>query len=299
MRGPSIFALAALTLSSAPVVARPVACTPTLLRAMTYNIRLDTPVDGQDGWAHRRPWLTAQIAWLHPDIFGLQEVVINQKRDIAVDLPDYHILGRGRDDGRDAGESSPIGFERSRLRMEEGGTFWLSTTPERPSKGWDAAFPRVVTWARLTIISGRARLLVLNTHWDHVGEEARRQSGIEISRWLATHRRPNEQIVLLGDFNTDLPSAAMQPLVGPGATPVALRDSRGASQTTPFGPVGTFNGFHLQPNNAPTIDHILVGSGIVVRRYAVIAQNIDGHLPSDHYPVFADLALPDTCATRR
>jgi endonuclease/exonuclease/phosphatase family metal-dependent hydrolase len=82
---------------------------PAALRVMAYNIRLDTPVDGLNDWSHRRDMLTSQIYWLRPDIFGLQEVVINQKRDIARALPEFTLIGNGRDDGQDRGESSPVG----------------------------------------------------------------------------------------------------------------------------------------------------------------------------------------------
>lgn len=261
-----------------------------MVRAMTYNIRLDTPADGANGWAHRRDGLIAQILWLRPDIFGLQEVVINQKHDLIRALPDYHIVGGGRDDGRDAGESSPIGFDSARFILLDNGTFWLSPNPAAPGVGWDAAYPRIATWVRLRERHGHGTILAVNTHWDHVGVEARRQSGLLLRAWLSEHRQRSDHIVLLGDFNTSIDSDAMQPLLGSAAA-APLRDARTVSATAPFGPVGTFNAFQLQPAAAPTIDHILIGEGITVRRYAVIAQNVEGRMLSDHYPVLADLEL--------
>ncbi|MEQ1509535.1 MAG: endonuclease/exonuclease/phosphatase family protein [Sphingopyxis sp.] len=279
----------------APVMASPSACEARNIRAMTYNIRLDTTADGINDWSHRRTWLTDQMMWLGPDIFGLQEVVINQKRDIARDLPDYRLIGNGRDDGHDAGESSPIGFNRNRFDLLDSGTFWLSPTPNVPGKGWDAAYPRVATWARLRTKSGQHRILAVNTHWDHIGVEARRQSGTMLRRWLAANAASGDHIIFLGDFNTAIDSDAMVPLIDPANDRQRLRDARAASLTAAFGPAGTFNAFRLQPDNAPTIDHILVGDSILVRRYAVIAQNIDGRMISDHYPVLTDLELGPPC----
>jgi len=266
----------------------------TRLRVMTYNIRLDTEADGPNKWAHRRTEVAAQIDWFRPDIFGLQEVVFNQKQDMIADLPEYRLIGAGRDDGRDAGESSPIGYRAALFDVLGSGTFWLSPTPDRPSKGWDAAYPRVATWVRLRTRRGSKTLLVINTHWDHIGLEARRQSGRMLSRWLSGNRRKGDHIVMLGDFNSGIGSDGMRALID-GGTAFGLRDSRLASQSKPFGPAGTFNGFKLQPEPGETIDHILVGRNVAVARYAVIAQNVDGRMLSDHYPVLADLEIsPDS-----
>lgn len=260
------------------------------LRVMTYNIRLDTDADGTNKWAFRREWLSAQIHWLHPDIFGLQEVLLNQKQDIAADLPNYNVIGVGRDDGNDGGESSPIGYNRWKFKLLGSGTFWLSPTPALPSRGWDAAYPRIASWVRLRSKRDNNSILVVNTHWDHVGVQARAHSAEQLRNWLGAHKRKGVNIIVLGDFNTSIDSEAMQILTN-GNAKVLLRDSRAISQRTPFGSTGTFNDFKLQSDSAKSIDHILVGNTFSVRRHAVIAQNVDGRMISDHYPVLADLEI--------
>lgn len=260
------------------------------LRVMTYNIRLDTERDGANKWAFRRSGVSAQIDWLRPDIIGLQEVVFNQKQDIASDAPDYRLIGAGRDDGRDEGESSPIGFRVDRFALLDSGTFWLSPTPDVPSKGWDAAYMRVATWVRLRDKKTRRSIFALNTHWDHIGVEARNQSARLLRERITLYRRKRDHVILLGDFNTEASSDALKLLMG-SAPDAVFRDSRQTSKTPPFGPTGTFNDFKLQPERTDTIDHIFVGSTITVERYAVIAQNVDGRMLSDHYPVLADLKL--------
>lgn len=277
-------------LSCAPATAKG----PTALRVMTYNIRLDTPVDGLNDWSHRRDMLTSQIYWLRPDIFGLQEVVINQKRDIARAFQEFTLIGNGRDDGQDRGESSPVGFATVRFRLLDSGTFWLSPTPAVPSKGWDAAYPRVATWVRLRDRWSGKIILAMNSHWDHVGVEARRNSAQMLRQWLTDHRRPGDYVILIGDFNCEPGSEPLGILTDP-TRPLQLREARLNSATPPFGPAGTFNDFKLQPEAERTIDHILVGRQqgreIAVSRYAVIAQNVAGRMISDHYPVLADLIL--------
>lgn len=262
---------------------------PDALRVMTYNIRLDLASDGENSWPHRRDWVAAQIDWLHPDIFGMQEVLPNQKADLAARLPGYRLVGGGRDDGAGKGEASPIGFDTRRFDLLEDGLYWLSPTPAVPSKGWDAAYLRVATWARLGVRGTRHRLLVIATHWDNVGETARHESALQISRWLATHRKPCERVLVLGDFNSAIDTEPLQTLM----TSARLRDARAITQTPPFGPAATFNGFRNPPEGTAAIDHVLVGEGVSVRRHLVLSQLIDARWPSDHFPVVVDLALEE------
>jgi endonuclease/exonuclease/phosphatase family metal-dependent hydrolase len=258
------------------------------LRLMTYNIRLDLESDGANRWANRRDWVAAQVLWLRPDIFGMQEVLPSQKADLTAALPQYRLFGGGRDDGKDKGEASPIGFDTTRFDFLEGGTFWLSPTPAIPSKGWDAAYPRIVTWVRLRLRASRQIVLAVNTHWDHVGMVARRQSAAQMSRWVDANSRRCDKVMILGDFNSEIASEPMQAMTG---SPQGLRDARAESKSPPFGPAGTFNGFEKFSGLSLVIDHILVARDIDVERYAVFAQVIDGRVPSDHFPVMADLSF--------
>ena len=279
--------LAAIALSLAALASAASSDDSPALRAMTYNIRLDIASDGPNAWAHRRAWVAAQVLWLRPDVFGMQEVRPNQKSELAADLPQYRLFGEGRDE-KGEGEASPIGYDTKRFDFVEGGMFWLSPTPAVSSKGWDAAFPRIATWVRLRIHGTRQVILVINTHWDHIGVVAREQSAAQIARWVEGNMRRCEYVLLLGDFNSEIDSAQMQALL---RGPPALRDARAVTKSSPFGPAGTFNEFKTAPVGSKAIDHILLGERIDVARYAVISQVIDGRVPSDHFPVMADLTL--------
>lgn len=263
--------------------AQPKRCTPAEVRVMSYNIRLDLPSDKQNAWPYRRNEVIGQIAIVRPDILGMEEVLSNQRRDIARAFPGYELLGVGRDDGRDAGEYSPLAIRQDAFRILDSGTFWLSETPDRPSLGWDAGYKRIVTWARLIDRRSGTPILVLNTHWDNTGQVARRESASLMLRWIAAHRKPGERLLLLGDFNAELTDPAIKILTDSG-----LRDSREIA-THVSGGETTFNDFHVVPAVAPPIDHILVGNNWSVSRYATIAQNFGGRVPSDHFPIVADM----------
>ena len=113
------------------------------IAVLTYNIRFDNPADGADAWPERRDHLAAQLRFYNPDVFGIQEGLHRQVEYLSEQLPDFQRVGGGRDDGKEAGEYSALYFHKSRFGLLESGTFWLSETPDRPSKGWDAALPRI------------------------------------------------------------------------------------------------------------------------------------------------------------
>ncbi len=261
--------------------------------AMSYNIRLDLASDGDNAWPHRRKALAGVVAYYAPDIVGMQEVLLHQKQNLEADLPAYVFVGAARDDGKDKGEFSPLGYRRDRFALVASGTFWLSPTPDVPGKGWDAAYPRVATWARLRDKASKHVLLVVNTHMDHVGTTARLEGARRIRRWIGAHRKPGEAVVLMGDFNSPTASPAYAAITEPGAG--ALRDTLTISRTPHFGPAGTFNAFKIEQDEPSPIDHIFVGEGVSVLRHATLTQQTGGKLPSDHYPVLADLCIGKGC----
>lgn len=263
--------------------------------AMTYNIRLDVASDGADAWPHRRKALTSLVAYYAPDFVGMQEVLLHQKQQVEADLPAYSFVGVGRDDGKDAGEFSLLGYRADRFAVLASGTFWLSPTPDAPSKGWDAALPRIASWARLKDKAAGRSFLVVNTHFDHIGEVARVESAKLIRRWIGAHREPGDAVVLMGDFNSETGSTPYDAIVASDPGLIALRDTQDISRTPHFGPVGTFTGFKIEKIAESPIDHIFVGDGVTVLRHATITQQTGGRLPSDHYPVLADLCIGQGC----
>ena len=259
------------------------------LRVMTFNIRLDLASDGPNAWPHRKHMVAEIIRHEAPGLLGMQEVLLHQKTDLRAALPGYTFVGVARDDGLEKGEFSPLAFLSDRFELLQTGTFWLSSTPAQPGKAWDAAFPRIATWAILRERTGGQRLAVLNTHFDHVGTEARANSASMIASWARQHAGRGDAVIVLGDFNAVTASPPMA-LLG-DASRSGLRLARAVSATPPYGPPGTFNAFKIDADTAEPIDHVLVSARFDVLRFATITQHWGGRLPSDHYPVVADLAF--------
>jgi len=263
--------------------------------AMTYNIRLDLASDGDDAWPHRRKALTVLVAYYAPDLVGMQEVLLHQKQEIEADLPLYRFVGVARDDGKQAGEYSMLGYRTDRFALLASGTFWLSQTPDRPGKGWDAAYPRIASWARLKDRTASQTLLVVNTHFDHIGQVARVESAKLIRHWIGDHRQPGDAVVLTGDFNSPTGSPPYAAIVADTPGLIALHDTQDISRTPHFGPSGTFTAFKIEQVEPSPIDHIFVSDGVTVLRHATLTQQEGGKLPSDHYPVLADLCVGKGC----
>ena len=262
------------------------------LRVMSFNIRYDNPSDGADAWPNRRTRVASLILFYSPEILGLQEVLLHQRDQLSEDLGSYAFLGGGRDDGVEAGEFAPIAYQTDRLEPLEQGHFWLSATPDKPSVGWDAALPRIATWARFEDRTSGGRILALNTHFDHRGKEARLQSARLIGDWIDQQSTACETVVLLGDFNAPPSEAAYQEIVLGGAQ--RLVDARAVSETPLFGPPGTSTCFNVRRADDAPIDHVFVGEGVRVIRHGTLTQQTAGHPPSDHYPVLVDLT-PRLC----
>ncbi|HYC97485.1 endonuclease/exonuclease/phosphatase family protein [Brevundimonas sp.] len=276
--------IAAAVLSAAPVAqAAAGAGDPAAFRVMSYNIRFDGPSDNPL-WSERRPHMADQIAFLDPDLLGLQEALPHQVAWLAEQLPGYDRYGLGRDDGL-AGEAATLFWRRDRYERLRAETFWCSPTPDRPSKGWDAAYPRTVTRVLLRDRRDGRLLDVRNTHFDHVGVVAREQCA-ELVSGLAPAEADGAaaEVVLMGDFNTGPDTAPYRRIVASG-----LRDARAISPTD-FGPAGTFNAFDIaKDNEGVAIDHIFVGPGLAVERFAVPTDSFGGRVISDHFPVVADV----------
>ncbi len=277
-----LFALAALL----PATVAHANCLP--MRVMSFNIRLDLASDGVNRWSERRDFFVGQVALMKPTLLGLQEVVPGQKADLERMLPGYAFLGLPREDGKSKGEYSNLAVDRAAFRVRASGTFWLSPTPTVPSKGWDAAFSRIATWARLTRVADGKRLLVLNSHFDHRGEVAKLEGARQVAAWLKANRRPGEAVIMTGDLNSIPDSPPLAALTGDGG----LRDSRIGSVSPPIGPEGTFNAFVTAPTDSKRIDYVLADPDVAVERHAVLAwHGPSGRVASDHFAVVADLRV--------
>jgi endonuclease/exonuclease/phosphatase family metal-dependent hydrolase len=156
------------------------------LRAMSFNIRYDEPRDGVNAWSNRKTKVGDVIRFHKADLVGVQEALLSQLRDLERMLPDFEWCGVGRTDGKESGEYSAILYRKARFQLLECKTFWLSETPDKPgSMGWDAAYPRIVTWARFRDHGSGRTFFHFNTHFDHRGQKARVESAALILTKIA------------------------------------------------------------------------------------------------------------------
>lgn len=262
------------------------------------SVRYANPADEQrgNGWSQRCPVICNQIAYESFDLVGMQEVLKSQFDDLSNRLSrDYGCIGVGRNDGKTSGEYAPIFYKKDRFILLDSGCFWLSETPDKPSVGWDAKYPRICSWAQLQDRNTGNTLYFLNTHFDHVGKQARKESACMIVKWIRRHSDCGETI-LVGDFNVDQRSESYRELVKTGF----LTDSFEAAPIR-MAATGTVNGFDPQRWTGQRIDHVLVTRGIEVLRYGLLtnpywsvdcAGNREARLPSDHYPVSVYLTIP-------
>ena len=284
-----LLALLAVLITFGGCTGPPAEPEPAALRVMSFNVRLDVASDGADAWPHRRDAVARVIAGA--DLVGVQEALPAMLADLDARLPIYARLGTGRDaDG--GGEQSAILYRTDRLTLLDGGTFWLSATPDVPgSRGWDAALARIATWGRFRDRRTGREIVHANTHFDHRGVAARRES----ARLLAT-RLPTlangAALVLTGDLNATPEAEPIRLLAAAG-----LADARAASAAPPTGPAGTWTDFGRV---APTdrIDYVFTAGPVRVRRFRTLDGRIgsvmetdDMREVSDHYAVEATVEL--------
>jgi endonuclease/exonuclease/phosphatase family metal-dependent hydrolase len=261
-------------------------------RVMSWNIRYDNPNDGANRWGLRKDWVAELIRSHGADIAGLQEVLVSQLKDLKERLPEMEVFGVGRDDGIEAGEFSPVLFRRERFELLSARTYWLSPTPDKPgSRGWNAALPRILTWIRLKDRKTSETFTVLNTHFDHRGVEARTESARLIQRLLREEKKPDESVILTGDFNTGPDSEPLAVLTDtPDHSSVKFRDTRTYSKKMPEGPDSTWNGFDaIVPGRR--IDFVFTSPDVAIVDFRIADDRREERFPSDHLPVITTIDL--------
>ena len=259
------------------------------IRVMSFNIRYDEPKDGVNAWPNRKQKVADVIRFHKADLVGVQEALLRQLRDLETLLPDIAWCGVGRTDGKESGEYSAILYKKSRFQLQECKTFWLSETPDKPgSMGWDAAYPRVVTWAKFRDRLAKKTFFHFNTHFDHRGEKARAESSKLILTKIG-EIAGSSPFVLTGDLNVVEDSDGYRTLKN-GNSITRLADARYASTHGHFGGDSTFNDWkELQPGRK--IDYVFVREGIRVNEHAALADRWNGLWASDHIPVLAEIEI--------
>lgn len=257
---------------------------------MTFNIRLNTSSDSMNAWPYRKDMVASQVLFHEAHIVGVQEALLDQMTDLQQRLPKYKYKGVGRDDGERKGEFSALFYDTTRLEALESKTFWLSETPEwAGSKSWDAAITRIVTWIKFRDKKTKKIFYAFNTHFDHIGKVARRESAKLLLQKIK-EIAGNAPTVVTGDFNSTPDDEPIQ-LILDQSNPLRLVDSKGISLQPHYGPTGTFNGFKERESDDQPIDYIFLKGKWKVLKHATISQTWDGRFASDHFAVMAKLLI--------
>jgi len=251
------------------------------INIISYNIRLNVASDGINAWPNRKDNVKALVRFYDADILCVQEALPEQFDDLLANT-DFDVVGVGRDDGKRKGEFSAVYFNKNRFVKKDGGTFWLSLTPDVPSKGWDAALNRVCSWVKLYDKSNKKEFIVFNTHYDHIGVQARIESAKLIKKKIQ-EIAPTLPVVFTGDLNVTPETEAIATIKS------FLTDAKEISIEPPYGPTGTFNAFKWDSPLKDKIDYIFVNKGFKVQKFAVLSDSKDQRYYSDHLPIFARL----------
>jgi endonuclease/exonuclease/phosphatase family metal-dependent hydrolase len=261
------------------------------INVISFNIRFDNPKDAPNDWPNRKENAASQLLFHEADLIGIQEALFHQIEDLKALMPGYASIGVGRDDGKTAGEFSNILYNKERFAVLDTQTFWLSLTPNIPgSKDWDAAITRVVTWGKLKDKVNGKTFFHFNTHFDHVGKEARRNSAAYLLKAVDSIAGGLPAIIT-GDFNAHPDDEPIQVITNQ-ESPLRLTDAKGLSATGHYGPTGTFNAFRNKEQSDKPIDYIFLKGSFKVLQHATLSQTWGGLFSSDHFPVFAKLVVP-------
>ena len=248
------------------------------IKVMSYNIRMsgNPEADGPNYWDFRKEASLNLIHDENPTVFGLQEACPDQMDYMVENLPEYGYIGVGRDDGKRKGEFMSIFYKKDEVELIDGGTFWLSETPDEVSKGWDAACFRTCTWAILKKKDTGKKFVYMNTHLDHKGKVAREESIkliVERAEKLTGGKLP---VFITADFNSPTSNAIFKPMQE------AMLDARVEAPVTDDR--GTLNCWGTTPPGV-VIDHVFF-RGAEAQKFEVLRDKDYGApYVSDHYPV--------------
>lgn len=263
---------------------------PAKFNIMSFNIRYDNPEDSLDNWQYRKDRAAKAIRFYDADILGTQEVLHNQLEDLKQRLPEYDVIGVGREDGKEKGEYSALWYKKDRFTVLDSGYFWLSETPEvAGSKGWDGACERIASWAKLKDNTSGKEIFALNTHLDHVGVAARRE-GVSLILDKVAELSNGLPVVVTGDFNAE-PESDVIKHVTDTSNPKHLIDSRSVAPLV-YGPSWSWHDFGKLPyDRRPLIDYVFVNKGLDVLKYGVLAETENEAFVSDHAPVLVTVEI--------
>jgi len=272
-----LMAVAVTVISTSMLGAKDIA--PANIKVMSFNIRNSGAKDGTNSWIYRAPAVGYMIEDQAVDIFGVQEARQDQWVYLDDGLDNYKSVGVGRDDGKKEGESMRIYYNTKRMSILKWDTFWLSETPDEPSKGWDADCRRTATWALVKDKKSGNKFYFVDTHIDHMGEAAKENGVKLLVETMKTINADNLPIVIVGDFN-------MRP-DNPSLVPIREYAKSAKETAVKTDDIDSFNAWGKRSSQ---IDYIWYRGFDSCTEYETVTKSyFDRTYISDHYPVKAVL----------
>lgn len=256
------------------------------LKIMSFNVRLDTTeTDTKNNWPNRKAACVALIKDHKPCLIGFQEAkYTSQWLYLKEQLKDdYDGWGLNRDTGGQSGSGEVMGilYNKSKIQKIDGGTFWLSETPDVCSIGWDAACKRTATWGIFKHIATGLQFLYINTHLDHKGNEARIKGLEQLAKFFTD--RGASMAFLSGDMNVESTHSAFSVLSS------FMNNTRDVAPSDHTDSYTTYNAYSNTRHSI--IDHIYCSKSLKVVEYHTVNENYGVPYVSDHYPVYAIIKL--------
>lgn len=250
------------------------------ITVMNFNIYIKGT--GKKSPENRTDEVVTTIRNADPDSFGVEEADEAWLERLSSALPEYSYAGHGRDKDL-GGEASAVFYKNEKYELVSEETFWLSKTPDKPSKGWDAWINRICTVAVLRDKETGFTYAHFNAHFDNSGSISRVEAIAVVTQKASEYDMP---IVFSGDLN-----AKEGNLMYRRALEAGFRDTKYLAEVSDSG--ATYHGYMGQDKlNSKPIDYIFVNSYCKeVKSYDVVTEQINGIYPSDHYPVVSTLTM--------
>lgn len=264
----------------------------TPMKVMSYNLRYTNKIDtGVNTWAMRRQPSFDMIRDERPDIIGFQEPRPDQMKDLKEGLGDVYGYYSAVEAGVEPRKSGYVAimYLKDRFNLLDKGHFWLSPTPDVPSKPeWGAQDRqyRMTVWVKLFDKKAGRDVYFFTTHLpykfpDNDARAACSALNVERMKKIAGQK---SAVFITGDMNA---SWAKSDTCRRSVAPY-FRWMKGARETarvlTPD--ICSYNGFGTA-ENVPSwnLDHIFYRN-IRPKEFDVITTDKYGvRYISDHYPI--------------
>lgn len=277
------------------------------LSVITYNVRYlnSSDTNAGNGWATRRTYFINLVNFQMPDLLGVQEAVQSQINDLESGLKGYGRIGVGRNDGKESGEHSSIFYKKERMMLIDHGDFWLSDTPEKPSKGFpskggDEKYYRICSWGKFIDKATCSYIYYFNTHMD-LNETNRQQSYYLIKKKIQEIVGTlNAPVIISGDYNAVQTGDTYKLFYNSGFLYDCYHRAKQKFITNGTCPGFNAGSYSTVSGELRRIDHIFVTKNFDVTHYGVLnpcyystSGTADYHerAYSDHSPVIAKLSI--------